>query len=61
MITSFPLDSGRLNAQYLIVALLEGAFTSNEHKLVRWWRLPKPSGPFLPVDHWDLSSIKPND
>jgi hypothetical protein len=53
MITSFPFDSRRLNAQYLIVALLEGAFAfaSNEHNLIRWWRLLKLSGALLTVDH----------
>lgn len=33
-----------LDAQYLIVGLLEGAFASNEKKLCKWWSLLNPEG-----------------
>lgn len=33
-----------LDAQYLMLGLLEGAFASDEKKLCRWWRMLNPEG-----------------
>ncbi|MBC8724830.1 hypothetical protein F6X37_25585 [Paraburkholderia sp. 31.1] len=38
-----------LDAQYLILGLLEGAFASNEKKLCRWWSMLKPEGKLYSV------------
>ncbi len=33
-----------IDAQYLIVALLEGGFATKEKKLIDWWKLLSPNG-----------------
>jgi len=38
------LEHDVLDAQYLILGLLEGAFATREKKLQRWWRLLSPTG-----------------
>jgi hypothetical protein len=38
------LEHDVLDAQYLILGLLEGAFATREKKLQRWWRLLSPKG-----------------
>jgi hypothetical protein len=39
-----------LDAQLMMLGCLEGAFATNEKKLVRWWRLICPSGTLLQTD-----------
>ncbi len=46
-----------LDAQYLILGLLEGAFACNENKLCRWWGMLNPEGKLYRVPPPSLAVV----